>query len=150
MTELWREFRTVSIVGVMTAGVIVAFPLSALDFKAKVAPSSVESSAAFIELTIDEEVLALKAAKSAWQSESSAMQRMRVRLPIGELPEEEVGVPLELSDANRFFLAEPTPLAYPLPTSVRSQAAASPMRLIAEPDDPPMPTFSRSELLNLK
>lgn len=149
MTELWREFRTVSIVGVLTTGVAGAFPISALDFKADGSHSSCEASAAFIELTIEEEIAALKAAKSAWQSETSALERMRVRLPLGELPEEEIGAPLDLPDATRFALTASDPVDYPFPAAASSQAASSPARLLAEPEARLAPTFSREDLLDL-
>lgn len=149
MTELWREFRTVSIVGVLTVGVIGAFPIPALDFRAAEVGASREASAAFIELTVEEELAALKAAKSAWQADASALERMRVRLPLGELPEEDVGSPLEFSSPTCAFLPAFEPVAYPLPTTALSQAAAAPTRLLAEPETHPAPTFSRADLLDL-
>lgn len=149
MTQLWREVRTVLIAGVMTAGIVGAFPISALDFKAEKVSASRPASAAFIELTIEEEIAALKAAKSAWQSEASALERMRVRLPLGELPEEEIGAPLEFSPATQAFLPALEPVAYPLPTAALSQAANAPVRLLAEPEGRQAPMFSREELLDL-
>lgn len=149
MSGIWREFRSIAIVGVLTAGVALAFPLSALDFKAAKVASSREASAAFIDLTVEEELAALKAAKTAWQAETSALERMRVRLPLGELPEDEIGAPLELASESGAFRAELRPVAYPWPAAVTSQAAPAPVRFRAEPEAVREPTFSRADLLDL-
>lgn len=147
MIGFWRELRAVLLVGALTAGVVGAFPFSALDFEARHVPVSRDASAAFIVLTDEEESLALKVAKSAWQSEASATQRMRVRLPLGELPEEEPSSPLEFH-SDVFAVPEATPVAYPFPPGVPSQAAEVPRRLSPEPESVPAPAFSRDDLLN--
>ena len=74
MTPLWRELRSILTVGSLTAGVALAFPLSALDFKPRTVPAEAEASAAFVHLTPEEEDLVLLAAKATWQDETSAMQ----------------------------------------------------------------------------
>ena len=149
MKVWWRELRTVSVVAALTAGVVAAFPLSALDFKARPVAASREASAAFVSLSADEETMALKAARSAWQSEASATQRMRVRLPLGELPEEEAVAPLDLSAEQSFVRVRLPQTDYPLPAAVPSMAAEPPQRLAPEPEVPAAPPFSRNDLLDL-
>ena len=149
MTALWRELRSVLTVGAITGGVVLAFPLSALDFKARPVPSEAEATAAFVHLTAEEEEQVLKAAKTTWQEESSAMQRMRVRLPLGDLPEEEPTQALDLTRLTPSADAQLEPLPYRLPGYSPSAAAAVPTRLPPEPEARPVPAFSRGELLNL-
>lgn len=147
MTPLWRELRSILTVGSLTAGVALAFPLSALDFKPRTVPAEAEASAAFVHLTPEEEDLILLAAKATWQDETSAMQRMRVRWSLGDLPEEESPRLLEVS--VRQPIAEPEPIAYVPRGFSPSSAAPAPAHLAAEPETKPAPAFSRQELLDL-
>lgn len=149
MTPLKYEFRSLMSVGVLTAGIALAFPLSAIRFEAERKPISSSAVASFVNLTLEQEVAALKAAKSAWQSDASARERMRVRLPLGELPEEEQALSL---GANEILFPDgraAAPLAYPLPAYAPSFAAPAPKRLPTEAPSTVVPAFSREELLRL-
>lgn len=148
MTSLGREIRAVAIVSAMIVGVVLSFPVSELNFKARSVPSTHAASAAFIVLTAEEEAMALKAAKSAWQSEATATQRMRARLPLGELPEEEVGTVLEFETRAIDGSCPFKILEYPRPAALPSRAQAPMRRLDPEPEVQPPPAFSRENLLN--
>ena len=149
MTALWRELRSVLAVGTLTAGVVAAFPISALDFKARSVPVDFEASAAFVRLTAEEEDSVLKAAKTTWQDESSAMQRMRVRLPLGDLPEEDMSRTPDPAAPVGLSSPSPEPIPYRLPAYRPSSAAQPASRLAPEPEVRPLPAFSRDELLQL-
>ena len=66
MTVLWRELRSVLTVGALSAGVVLSFPLAALDFKARSVSAEPEASAAFVTLSAEEEELLLASAKATW------------------------------------------------------------------------------------
>ena len=149
MTALWRELRSVLMVGALSAGVVSAFPMASLDFKARMVPAESEASASFVSLTAEEEEQVLRAAKTAWQDDSSAMQRMRARLPLGDLPEEDAPPPLDLGASQRQTQVLMEPMPYPLPAYRPSSAAKAPVRLAPEPEPEPAPAFSRAELLDL-
>lgn len=149
MTTLKYELRSLTTVGLLSAGIALAFPISAINFEVERKPISSPAVAAFVNLTLEQEMVALKAAKSAWQSDASARERMRVRLPLGELPEEEQASPL---GANEILFPDGRsagPVAYPLPAYAPSFAAPAPARLPTEASSPVAPTFSREELLKL-
>lgn len=141
--------RSVLTVGALTAGVALAFPISALDFKVRTVVADVEASAAFVHLTADEEDLVLRSAKTAWQDETSAMQRMRVRLPLGDLPEEDAARTLEMAIPVGLSPIPPDPIPYSFPAYLPSAAAQPATRLGSGQEAQPASTFSRRELLEL-
>lgn len=145
MTRWWRDVRAVMTVAVLLAAILSAFPYSSLKFSARTVPTIRPASAAFVTLSDEAAETAFHAAKTAWQSETSAMQRMRVRLPLGELPEDD-DTPLELSFGDRSALDGAKPLAYPKPAYAPSSAAKPPAPF--PPDAPPVP-FSKNELLGI-
>lgn len=150
MTVLWRELRSVLTVGALSAGVILSFPLAAFDFKARPVSAEPAASAAFVTLSTEEEELLLASAKATWQDESSAMQRMRVRLPLGELPEEDVTRSFDIGPLPTLSASAPDPIAYPLPAYRPTSAAGAPSRLAAEAaESGRQPAFSKDDLLKL-
>lgn len=143
------EIRSLTSVGILSLGIALAFPLSALRFEPNRKDLPHLGSAAFVTLSLEQEAAALKAAKSAWQSDSSAMERMRVRLPLGELPEEENASPLGADEVLFVGSGESSPVAYPLPAYAPSFAAPAPAKLPAPPKSVITPAFSREEMLGL-
>lgn len=144
-----REIYSTSLVLALTVAVVASFPFASIRFRSVAVRPVSTASAAFVILTEDERVAALKAAKTAWQSDASEARGLRIRLPLGELPEEKQGALLgarELSCGT--IAAEPLPARLP-PWAVSLRAAA-PVRLASEPEAKPAPAFSREELLKIR
>lgn len=150
MMPLKYEIRSLTSVGLLSLGILLAFPLSALRFNASRDELPHLGSAAFVTLTYEQEAAALKAAKSAWQADSSAMERMRVSLPLGELPEEENASPLGANEVLFIHEREMSAVAYPLPAYAPSFAAPEPDKLPPEKIEAVEPTFTRKELLGFQ
>lgn len=150
MKSLKYEFRSLMTVGVLAGVIGLSFPMPVMSFSAHRERKSDEASLVFVHLTQEEESSVLLSAKSAWQSERGIMERMRIRLPLGELPEEQSGFVFE-SDSQGYVLRENPidPVAYPLPAFVPSSAAERIPALESEVPSKPMPTFSHEELLNI-
>lgn len=152
MTAWGRDIRAVSMVSVLTASIVLAFPKSALRFKANKVCAHQEASAAFVTLSADEEAAALSAAKTAWQSDAISSRRMRVRLQIGDLPEEPEGTFFGMANEEgdkTLTCAEIGPVPYdrsaynPIPMAEgkpKRKSSGAAVRKSA---------FSREELLNL-
>lgn len=150
MTAFARDLRSFLIVCVLTGTVAASFPYSALTFKGRPTTGKVESSAAYVVLTAEGESSALIAAKTSWQSDAVTARRLRVMLPLGELPEDAEGPFFEMNDVSAGELKDILPLEYTRtvykPTSVRQDGKDR--RTIEETRI--APTFSREDLLNLK
>lgn len=123
MTRWWRDLRAVLTVGVLLVAILAAFPYPALKFSARTVPMTRAASAAFVSLSDEEAEAALRSARTAWQSETTAMQRMRVRLPLGELLEEDTGVQIEIDFGDRSALDGALPVGYQPPAFAPSSAA---------------------------
>lgn len=150
MMPVKYEIRSLASVGVVTLGIALAFPSAAFNFAASRKPMPHLGSAAFVTLTFEQEEAAMKAAKSAWRLDSSSMECMRVRLPLGELPEEETGSPLGAGEVLFIGEKRSSPVAYPLPAYAPSFAAREPDKLPSEERKISAPVvFSREELLGL-
>lgn len=140
----------VSLLTVLSVPVAIAFvfPYDAVHFKPQRGLDSCESLAAFVSLTEDEQLTAMRSAKTAWQVDSDGVRRLRVDLSLGELPDDaaatflDVGVVPSRSPAS---LVEYAPPAYP-----RTLAAPPAARLAKDEAAPvPQPPFPKSELLKL-
>ena len=148
MKDLRRELKSAILVLGITVAIGFAFPFSAIGFHPQPSRPSPSASAAFVVLTAEERIAALKAAKTAWQSEAPEKLGPRLRLPLGELPEEEQDTLIRACE----LLPDPVacePVASRLPPWEPSRQAARPARLQPEADLPPPPAFSRDELLDL-
>lgn len=148
MRSFKSEIRSVATVGILSAGIVAAFPLASVGFRATPRPTERPASAAFVTLTEDEEELALRAAKTVWQADTS-VQQMRFRLPLGDLPEEPHGPVFGFGSAGRRPDYLPQPMPYGLPPYRPSMAAAALKRLPPAPEPLPAPAFSRDDLLDL-
>lgn len=149
MSGMSREFTSAILVFALMGVISLAFPFSAIKFRPSPQRTPSSASAAFVRLTDAERANALKAAKTAWQTDESEKQGVRLRLPLGELPEAE--------QDTLFHTCELLPervtcdlITSRLPPWEPSQKAGAPVRLAAEEDGPKQPAFSREELLKLK
>lgn len=148
MRDWRREIKSAIIVLVLTGAIVLALPFSAIAFRPKPQRKMPSSSAAFVVLTAEERVAALKAAKTAWQSDESEKQGLRLRLPLGELPEEEQDTLIRACELLPERVAC-EPVASRLPPWEPSRKASAPVRFQSEADETPPPAFSREELLRL-
>lgn len=148
MTSLWRESRMLLTVGLLVAVLALIFPYGALTFRGKDHPPA-RSSAAYVVLSDEEAEAALHAAKSAWQTEDAAQRRLRVRMPLGELPEEGDLEVLNLDSSAAYSLSEPKPVVYGIPAYRPSLAAERDRSELPKAPLLSAPKFSREDLLQL-
>ena len=78
------------------------------------------------------------------------MQRMRVRLPLGELPEEDVTRSFNIGPLPTLSAPVPDPIAYPFPAYRPTSAAGAPSRLVPEAaESGRQPAFTKDDMLKL-
>lgn len=147
MRSFRHELFSSAAVLALPAAIVATFPREAIDFKAGAAPAARPARVAFVTLSPDEEAALLGSARTAWQAGSSVGQRMRMRLPLGELPDEPEGPLLDMGIATR--PEEPEPVSYRLPPWMPSLAAPPPVRADGGGEEKPQPAFPREELLKL-
>lgn len=148
MRSLSRELMSVLTVVALSVAVVLVFPFDAVGFRPQRAPVSQSASAAFVSMTAEEQVAAMRSARTAWQVDSVGVRRLRADLSVGELPEDPSTSSLKVGlKPVRVGLQ---PVGYGLQAYPCTQAApaAAP---IAKPKDEPetRPAFSREELLKL-
>ena len=149
MRSLRHELFSTTVVLALPVAIVLAFPRSAINFRANGMPLATPAPVAFVTLSEEESAAFLGSARTAWQADASTGQRMRMRLPLGELPDETVGPLLDVGLATR-HRDELEPVAYRPPPWRPSLAAPPPVRIgpVAE-DKTPLP-FPRDELLSIK
>ncbi|MCR5753105.1 MAG: hypothetical protein K6G91_14220 [Kiritimatiellae bacterium] len=149
MRSLRHElFSTCAVLALPTA-ILLAFPRSAIEFKGMEAPSPGPASVAFVALSEDERAALLGAARTAWQTDAPIGQRMRTRLPLGELPEESEGPLLDVGLARR-RPEGPEPVSYRPSPWCPSLRAPPPVRVEGKAEEKAPPAFSREDLLSIK
>lgn len=148
MTSCWRELRLLMTVAFVIVGLALMFPYGALSFRGKDYPAA-RSSAAYVVLSADESEAALHAAKSAWQTEDAAQRRLRVRMPLGELPEESELEVLTLDSSAAYSFSEVKSVVYGAPAFQPSLAAERDSRELQKAPMTMKPAFSRDDLLQL-
>lgn len=149
MKALKYEIRSLVSVGILVGGISLAFPISSLAFRAEKVPIAREASAAFVILTPEKQSAALRAARTAWQNDATATERMRVRFSLGELPEEQNSVVYDPAERAFEEVNRIQPLAYTIPPFGTDAVAASPERITCAAERKKAPEFSREELLDL-
>lgn len=148
MTSLWRETRMLVTVTIIIGATAMIFPYRALTFRGMNHPKA-RSSAAYVLLSEEESEEALHAAKSAWQTEDAAQRRLRVRVPLGELPEEGELEALELESASAYSFSETKSVIYGKPAFRPSLAAERDSIELPKAPTAVKPAFSRDEMLQL-
>ena len=150
MRSVRQEALAVAVVMATPAALLAVFPYGVFGFKAVAPRTSSRPSAAFVNLTAEEEAEALRAAKTSWQAEGTADRGMRAYLPLGELPEDVRKGPI-LGDGAMFgSCAAAAPVEYGKPAWSPSQAADAPEKIKAVEEPPRPPAFSKEELLEIK
>lgn len=145
----WRhEFASTALVLSLPLAICAAFPFESIGFKATVVASESKASAAFVTLSKDEEDAALQAAKTSWQFNVPAGQRMRMRLPLGGLPDEQDGLRLDVK-TDVIKPRSIAPIGYSAPAWEPSMRAEGPVGIQRGPSPEAKPAFSREELLKL-
>ena len=148
MKSLQQEILTSVSVLAFPAAIVLSFPSEAVSFRAKPVSPDCAASAAFVTLSPEQERAALAAAKTAWQSDAATRQRQRIRLPLGELPEDAPGPLLDIGAGLR-PVDVPEPFGYRPLGWEPSLRSASPARIPSERPSGPVPAFSREELLKM-
>jgi len=147
MRSLRLEFLSIASVLSLPTAICLSFPFESLKFKATNVSTECVPSAAFVILSSDEEKIALLAAKTTWQSDESTGQRMRIRLPLSEIPDESDASFLDVKTGP--LMPEPFhPLPYNPPAWMPSQKASDPVR-VPHIENSNRGAFSREELLKL-
>ena len=148
MRSLRHELVSAALVMSLPLALCLAFPFEAIGFRATPAATATRASFAFVTLSEEEEQAALQAAKTSWQFNVPAGQRMRMRLPLGGLPDEQVGLRLDVMSEG--LTQSPTaPLGYPAPPWEPSARAKEPVKIQRAPSSDATPAFTREELLKL-
>lgn len=145
-----RDVRSFLIVCITAGSIVAIFPYSALTFKGRNGASSLSASAAYVELSPEEESAALSAARTAWQSDNVSARRLRVRLPLGELPEEPEGPFFGMNADGVRDRGEPMPVAYTHALYVPLPMTEDMPHSYEVEEAQKSPAFSREDLLNLK
>lgn len=143
-----REVYSIIIVMTLAFAIMLSLPFPAFSFRPHRVSADRGASAEFVLLTEEERVEALKAAKTTWQYDSSESRGMRIRLPLGELPEEEQRSLLGDGDMPCGTIPF-KPVVSRLPAWQPSFKAPAPIRLGAEIEEAKKKPFSREELLKL-
>lgn len=126
--------------------IVSVFPFGAIGYRVT-EPSADQDRpyTAIVTLSPEQEEAAMRSARSAWQFDARADRQHRVRLPLGELPDD--------SDGGLIEVRTPDPEGLPLPRSdyqappwLPSCRAAAPVKIARKPE-PETPAFSRDELL---
>lgn len=131
----------------LPVAVVISFPYSAVGFKAANYQSPGEPAAKLISLTAEQEISAVRKAKSIWRGELSAAERARTWLTLGELPEDDEG---PIIDSQFSPPPSPVMMSFQPPPLMPSRAAAAVLKMAAEPPATAKMAFPREELLELK
>lgn len=146
MKSIRAEMASLLTVLVVPCLVAWVFPYGALEFRAT-AHDATPSSAAFVKLTDQQEVMLLTTAKSAWRVDAQGVRHLRADLAVWDLP----------APVDQPVLASPD-LTMPAPPIVRFQVGALPPSqaervlppLPVEKPDPPPRAFPDADLLRLR
>lgn len=147
MRSVRSELLGLSVIAAMPVAIMLVFPYSAVGFKARTPPPHA-ASVAFVELDESAEAEALNSARTLWRMESSASRRLRARLPLAGLPDDEPGIKLQLPVVDSS--TAPQGPAYRAGAWCPSTAVRRLVQLPASPVKPRTPAFPRSEMLELK
>ena len=150
MRSIRQEILSVSAVLAARVALVAVFPFGALGFKAIPLQAKSHPSAAFVQLTAEEESEEIKAAKASWQADSASDMGMRAYLPLGELPEEGTNGPILGDIIWTGLRAASAPVEYGTPTWSPSAAANNPDKIDSEAEEPRAPTFAKEELLKIE
>lgn len=146
MRSVRHELASVAVALALPVAVAVSFPYGAVGFGAAPCPPK-PACMAFVVLSAAEERAALRAAKTSWQVSASGERRMRVRLPLGDLPEEKLGPSVAFGDmAPR---PELPVVRYDVSPWVPSCAAGAAAEMAPSAPVRKEPVFSREELLKV-
>lgn len=148
MKPVRLEFASVLTVLSVPAALSFVFPFGAIGFRPASRPAPSGASAAFVAMSDEEQVQAMRSAKTSWQVNASGERMLRADLSVGELPEDPSLSSLEIvsgpTRSPRSVVDSPL-AAYP-----RSLAAPAVKRIPreAEAESRP-PAFPKSELLKI-
>ena len=148
MTGIAAELMRAAPVLAAVVAVTAIFPRRAVGFVAS-GPRPAEPSAAFVELTEDEEDEAVKAAKTAWLASGGRRGRGAGVLSLGALPETESG-PILGGELLLPPAKEPRPVEWGKSAWRPSAAAPAPQPIPSDARARPEPAFSRAELLSIE
>lgn len=148
MKPVRLELSSVLTVLSVPAALSFVFPFGAIGFRPASRPAPSGASAAFVAMSDEEQVQAMRSAKTSWQVNASGERMLRADLSVGELPEDPSLSSLEIvsgpTRSPRSVVDSPL-AAYP-----RSLAAPAVKRIPreAEAESRP-PAFPKSELLKI-
>lgn len=148
MKSVRLELASVLTVLAVPAALALVFPYGAIGFRPGKRPSRPAASAAFVTLSDEEQALAMRSAKSAWQVDVSGERQMRADLSVGDLPEDPSFATLDVaagpSRSKRSIVESPL-AAYP-----RTSAAPAAKPIAREADaDKRVSAFAKSDLLKI-
>lgn len=147
MRSLLHEITTVTVVLSVSGATVGVLPFEALRFRPQPDAPLREPFAAFVELTDEEELVALGTAKASWQGNTRDIRSLRIDLSVGELPDDEATSVRDICEVPAPSALAPEPYGPPpYPASVaapRTQPLGPQEEVTAEP------AFSRKELLKI-
>lgn len=148
MKGIRHELATLATVLAVPAALALVFPYGAIGFRPASRAEASRSSAAFVEMTMEEQEAAMRAAKTSWQVDSGNARRLRADLSVGVLPEDVSPISLDavIGPSRSAVPVVPYgPEAHP-----RSLAAPAARRIAndVKPEAAP-PAFPKEDLLKL-
>ena len=148
MKNMRQEISTLATVLAVPAALALVFPYGAIGFRPASRTEAFRSSAAFVEMTMEEQKEAMRAAKTSWQVDSGNARRLRADLSVGVLPEDVSPISLDAvigPSRSAVSVVPYGPEAHPL------SLAAPAARRIANDAKPKAaaPAFPKEDLLKL-
>lgn len=148
MRSVSSELASVLTVMTVPVAVFLVFPHDALAFRATPTAAGRPASAAFVRLTVAEESLAIRKAKTSWQEGADgAARNLRADVFFPELPEEKFESVMAVEDRQLAY--EPKLVGCPLPPFLPSRRAGAPRRIAADGKNEEPLSFSREDLLKI-
>lgn len=147
MRGLGRELMSLGAVLAIPVGIAFVLPYEAFQFRAAARSEGRQSSVAFVRLSSEAEMRAMRVAKTSWQGDGESVRNRRADIYFAELPEEDF--PSVMPVRERSHEAESDVVGCGRTPFLPSLRAAPPARIA--PDDKPedQPAFSREELLKI-
>lgn len=146
MRSIGRELPPFLAVLAITAAILSVLPYKAAWFRAGRRPTPTPA-AAFVTLSPEEEMAAMRAAKTSWQGDADSSLRMRADLSFGELPAAKEDSVLDVGERTRPAVFRG--VGWAPPPFLPSRAAPPLRQLPPQEAQGENPAFTRDELLSL-